>query len=318
MAVDDISGDPEFSGSSQDTPLEDLFSQNPEPEDRKSSSADEDDGRKEKKEEASQKVPESEASPSDKKAEAKPKDEKKAADKDLPEKEETKPAESDEQKAEREAKEKWEQEDNPYFKRYKDTASNWQKEHQEKLQLQTAVSQMQHEMTLMRKIADGTYDPEVDNPQQPQVTPEMIAQKALNVGKVLASRNAAVAQHGAEEVDSRLAQFSQLFDGNEMINQIVLESEAPVQQAFHILERYKFESTYGSTPAEWHKNIRAEAEKELRVKIKEEVTDELMGRADKKQNTPRGLSSSRGSNGLSFGQNSKGKGQRPLSDIFSR
>ena len=304
--------------TSSSTPLSDLFSHDSEPE-AKASSAEDGDEKEDEKEEASQKIPESESSPakddSKEKAEKKPVDQKPAAKQDSkPTDEEAKKA--SEQAAAEEAKKKWENEENPYFKRYKDTSTSWQKEHQEKLQLQSAVSQMQQEMVMLRKIADGTYDPEVDAPKP--VPHEVVAEKALNVGKVLASRNAAIAQYGPEDVESRLGEFSQLFEGNEMINNLVLNSDAPVYEAFRILDRYKFEAKYGSDPVSWHKNIRAEAEKELREKLKAEITEELMGRADKKNNTPRGLSSSRGSNGLKSGQNSKGNGPTPLTDLFSR
>lgn len=212
-------------------------------------------------------------------------------------------------------KKKWESEENPYFKRFRDTSANWNKEHQEKIALQNQYSQMQQEIVRLRKIADGTYDPEKDDPAK-QVTHEDVAAKALNVGKVLASRNAAVSQFGAEDVNTRLTEFNSIFEGNEMINNLVLNAEAPVYEAFRILDRYKFETKYGSTPAEWHKSIRAEAEKELSEKLRKEITDEVMGRIDKSKTTPRGLSSSRGSNGLGSGQNSKGKGPTPLGEVI--
>ena len=318
--LDNAEGSDE-SASPSATPLSDLFSHDSEPE-AKASSAEDSKDKEPEKEEASQDFREVESSPE--KDDAKAEKEKKPADQKPVAKPESKPAdekaEADKataaQAAEAEAKKKWESEENPYFKRFKDTANNWQKEHQEKLQLQSAVSQMQQEMVTLRKIADGTYDPEVDAPKP--VSHETVAEKALNVGKVLASRNAAISQYGAEDVNVRLGEFSQLFDGNELINNLVLNSEAPVYEAFRILDSYKFESKYGSDPVSWHKNIRAEAETELREKLKAEITEELMGRADKKNNTPRGLSSSRGSNGLKSGQNSKGKGPAPLSDIFSR
>lgn len=320
MSLDTSAGESE--DSSQGTPLESLFGSDSESSAERASSADENDSKQVDKDEPSQKLPADNSSPDPKAKDEKAAAEKKAADEKPTAKPDGKSAEQEEdtpeQKAAREAEEakkKWENDENPYFKRYRDTSTNWQREHQENLQLKSAVTQMQQEMVTLRKIADGTYDPEVDAPKP--VSHETVAEKALNVGKVLASRNAAVAQYGAEDVAQRLTEFTSLFDGNELINKLVVDSEAPVYEAFRILDRYKFESKYGSSPADWHKNIRAEAEKELREKIKAEVTEELMGRADKKNNTPRGLSSSRGSNGLKSGQNSKGSGPKPLSDLFS-
>ena len=318
--------DAEGTSESSATPLSDIFSHNSEPEGDKPSSAAEKETKDEGKEEASQKLPEDNSSPDPKGKDEKPKAEKQAADKDLTAKSESKPAAvkegepTPEEKAAKEAadaKAKWENEENPYFKRYKDTSSNWQKEHQEKLQLQGAVTQMQQEMATLRKIADGTYDPEVDDPAR-RVTPEQVATHALGVGKALASKTAAIEQHGKDVVEERLAQFHEHFGTNPMVQSLVLNSESPVHEAFRILDRFNFETKYGSSPADWHKSIRAEAEKELREKIKAEVTEELMGRADKKNSTPRGLSSSRGSNGLKAGQNSSGKGPKSLEEVFSR
>ena len=227
---------------------------------------------------------------------------------------EDKPSKEDTEKVE---KDKWEAEDNPYLKRFRDTSANWNKEHQEKLAVQNQVAQMQREMATLRKIADGTYDPEKDDPAR-QVSPEDVATRALNVGKVLASKNAAISQFGSEKVNTDLAEFNSVFEGHEMINNLVLSAESPVHEAFRILDRFRFEKKYGSTPVEWHKSIRAEAEKELRASLTKEITEKLLGRAEKKDNTPHGLSSSRGSNGLSSGQNSKGKGHSALEDIFTR
>lgn len=318
MSVENSADEGAESTSSDATPLEDLFSSEPVEKSTSAKAKDSDE------EEASQKLPVSESSPDEKQddkakaAEKQASDAKKDAKKQPDAKtDEKKGAEmSPEEKAAQEAKAKWDNEENPYVKRYKDTAANWQKEHQEKLQYQSAISQLQQEVQTLRKIADGTYDPEVDAPKA--VPHEVVAERALSVGKALASRNAAIEQYGSEEVASRLAEFNQVFESNEMINQLVINSDSPVHEAFRILNRYKFETKYGSTPDDWHKNIRAEAETELREKIKAEVTEELMGRADKKHGTPRGLSSSRGSNGVGNSQNSKGKGATPLNEIFSR
>jgi hypothetical protein len=305
--------------SSSVTPLSDVFSSSSEPAE-KSASAEEKPAATEGEGEGDQKFPVGDSSPEkqDEKQEksekpsqdAKDKSEKTADVKPGDEKKEEKPSQD-----EKALKEKWETDENPFKKRFQDTAANWNKEHQENLQLRGAVQQMQQEMTVLRKMADGTYDPEKDDPSK-QITHEDVATKALHVGKVLASKNAAISQFGADEVNSRLGEFTQVFGQHELVNNLVLNAESPVHEAFRILDRYKFETKYGSTPADWHKSIRAEAEKELSDKLRKEITDELMGRVDKKNKTPRGLSSSRGSNGLGSGQNSQGSGHTPLKDLF--
>lgn len=304
--------------SSSQTSLSDLFSSNSEP--ATSASAEEKQTSKEGEGEGDQKFPTGDSSSDENQSEKQEKSEKPSSDV-KKESEKTADAKSDDEKEEKPSqdekaqKDKWETDENPFKKRFQDTAANWNKEHQENLQLRSAVQQMQQEMTVLRKMADGTYDPEKDDPSK-QVTHEDVATKALHVGKVLASKNAAISQFGADEVNARLGEFNQVFQGHELVNNLVLNAESPVHEAFRILDRYKFETKYGSSPADWHKNIRAEAEKELSEKLRKEITDEILGRVDKKKNTPRGLSSSRGSNGLGSGQNSQGKGPTPLKDLF--
>lgn len=291
------------------------------PEAEKTSSASDTPPKTESKDEGDQKFPVSESSPPDKtddkqaKSDDEPDDKSKEVVDDASKLDASKSKEEKPPKDDKEAKDKWENDENPYFKRFRDTSANWQKEHQEKLAYQNQLAQMQREMVTLRKIADGTYDPEKDDPAR-QVSPEDVATRALNVGKVLASKNAAISQYGAEKVHADLAEFNSVFEGHEMINNLVLQAESPVHEAFRILNRYRFETKYGSAPEEWHKNIRAEAEKELSAKLRKEITDELMGKVDKKNNTPRGLSSSRGSSSSDSSQNSRGKGPTPLKDLF--
>ena len=315
MAELEESGESESSSAA--TPLTDLFSQAPVEHESKDSSADEDEANE--KEKASQKFPEGESSSEDeKKSDKSDKPEEKPdkpADKkaDKPESKQDKKEEkpSDEKKAD-----KWDAEDNPYKKRFQDTSANWNKEHQEKLQLQTAVAQLQQETTILRKIADGTYDPEKDDPRT-QITPEVIASKALQAGKALASHNAAVQQFGKEVVEADLSEFHNLFGSNQVIQNLVLNHESPVYEARRIMDRFRFEKKYGSTPVEWTKNIRAEVEKELRDTMRKELTDEIMGRVDKKKAHP-SFSSSRGSNGLGDKANSKSQGPTSLKSLFGK
>jgi hypothetical protein len=315
MEVNTGSGD-EGSSSSEATPLSDIFNNRPETNADASSS----EGDHEEEDKGSQKFPESTSS-SEESDESKEKSEKESQDakKDSKEKPDVK---SDSEKKEdstsqdeKAQKDKWDVDDNPYKKRFQDTAANWNREHQENLQMRQAVSQMQQEMVTLRKMADGTYDPEKDAP--PEVTHEQVASKALNVGKVLASKNAAISQFGKERVDSTITQFNQLFEGNKAVNDLVVNAESPIHEVFRIMDRYGFEAKYGSSPSDIHKAIRAEYDKEMRETIRKEVTDEIMGRVDKKKQHP-SFSSSRGSNGLGKGANSKSGGATPLSKIFPK
>jgi hypothetical protein len=131
----------------------------------------------------------------------------------------------------------------------------------------------------------------------------------------MASHQAALDQFGAEKVNAVVGEFNQLFGADQMINKIVLQSKSPIHEAMRIMDRYHFEQKYGSTPAEWHKSIRVEADKELRESIRKELTEEIMGKMDKKKAHP-SFSSSRGSNGLGKGTKPNSSGRTPLKDVF--
>jgi len=308
------------SSSFERTPLSEVFSNKSESHAEQSASEHEEETDKEEK--GDQKFPVGESSPDEKddKKASDQKDDKpddKSSEKPSPDakKDDAKPGDKKEVKPSDDKAKEWEVDDNPYKKRFQDTAANWNKEHQENLQLRQTVAHMQQDVVRLQKMADGTYDPEKDGPKE--VTHEEVASRALAVGKVLASKNAAVSQFGLEKVNATIGEFNQAFEHNADINALVTKAESPVHEVFRIMDRYKFEQKYGDTPSEIHKNIRAEAEKELRETIRKEVTDEIMGRVDKKKAHPT-FSSSRGSNGSEKGAKPKGTGPTPLKEVFGR
>lgn len=305
------------SSSSEPTPLSEVLN----PSESHAQASEDTDEEESTEEKGDQKFPAGEASSDEKSAKSEETDEKESPEPKSDSKEKV-PAKSDSKEKEEKPsddkapKDKWDVEDNPFKKRFQDTASNWNKEHQEKLQLQQQMQQMQQDMVVLRKIADGTYDPEKDNPTA-HITPEFVASKALEVGKAISSKHAAVAQYGQEKVDADLAEFHSLFGSNQQIQNLVLNHEAPVYEAFRILERYRFEKQYGDSPQKIRESIRAEYEKEMRETLKKEITDEIMGRVDKKKSHP-SFSSSRGSNGLGKGAKPNRSGPTPLKDVFGR
>lgn len=301
------------------SPLDSLFSHES-PKDDPESSPDEDEGEKtdtkdSKPEGALTKgFPEGdpEASP-EKDAKDKPKaDQKKKPEKTPDEKQETDKEDAQDEKASDQKEPDDEQK--VLHKRLRDTQADWQAEHREKLQLQQQLHQAIERINVLTKIADGTYDPEKDDPQK-QITPEFVASKSLQVGKALTSRNLANEQFGTEVVESKLAEFHQLFNSNRMVQDLVLNSDSPVHEAFRILDRYHFEKTYGSKPEDWKKSIRAEVEKELRDTLKKEITEQLTEQLSKKKTTSRAFTSSRGSSGVK-GQGTVTPKRTPLEKIF--
>lgn len=319
MAEQEGSG--EATSSSEHTPLSEVFGGTSETHVEYQRSASEDEATDENEEKGDQKFPISESSPDDdeKGDEKKEAAEKQSSESKKDSKKEPESKSDTEQKEEKSSDDKqpdkWDVDDNPFKKRWQDTHAAQNREHQENLQLRQAVAQMQRAQEILQKKVDGTYDPEVDEPKQPSY--EDVATRAIDVGKTMASQQAAIEQHGEEKVNTVIGEFNQIFGQDKMVNQIVLQAKSPVHEAMRIMERYHFEQKYGSSPADWHKNIRAEVEKELRDSLRKELTEEIMGKIDKKRSHP-SFSSSRGSNGLGKGAKPKGSGPTPLKQVFGR
>lgn len=301
-------------GESLATPLGDIFSQK-EPAEKSASEPTEKEEKKESEAKPKDKLGDGSSSEEEKpEKEQKPKESKEPKSEKQPaEKKEAKDEGEKKEEPSQEEKDKWESQDNPYQKRFKDTQANWNREHQEKIQLQQKLGQMERETAALKKMVDGTYDPEKDDPNR-QAAPEDLATQGMHVGKVLASKHAAVAQYGEDNVNAILGEFHQVFGQNQVVQSLVLNSDSPIAEAFAIMNRFKFEKKYGNSPETMYKSIREEYKKELESELRKEITEELMGRVDKKKSNPKSLSSSRGSSSADTGE--KAPKVTPLSDIF--
>ena len=233
------------------------------------------------------------SSPDEKKEEEKPAGEKEASPKEDKAGEEK---QGEEDKATKKEEVDWESEANPLHKRLKDTQTWANRSHQEKLQLQDQMSSLTNEVAILRKKADGTWTEEDE--QKNAVTPEDVATSALNVGKALASKNAAYREYGQDKVDANLTEFTELFGNDPIIQADVMAHESPVVRALDVMDRYRFEKQYGSTPKAIKENIEKEVKEKLEKDIRKQVTQEILEGKKKKDKTPDGLSSTRGSSGI--------------------
>jgi hypothetical protein len=208
---------------------------------------------------------------------------------------------------------KWETEDNPFVKRFKDTHAWGNQEHQKSLQLASQNQQLARENEILKKKAEGKWTEEDEKANE--VTPEQIAQASLNAGKALASRNAAYQIVGKEKTDAVLTEFYQIFGEDSTIQDVVMRSESPVLEAFNIMNRYHFEQKYGDNPKAIFDAIEKEVKEKYRKELRDEITQELMSAADKKKKNPEGLSSGKGDNGVDAGKSVE-KSHTPLKQIF--
>lgn len=188
-------------------------------------------------------------------------------------------------KADETLKVDYESEDNVYKKRFRDT-SNWA------TNLNKQVVDQNHEIDILKKKADGTYDEALDNPPP---DPTVIQAEAESHGRALASRTAAVAQFGEEQVVKDLDKFKEVFGGDIHMQGSVMASEQPVLEVMRALRRFEFFEEYGHDPVaiiekikvkaieEHTEKIRGEEQKKLaeRVRVKEEEVTGLAGLAGK-------------------------------------
>ena len=203
-----------------------------------------------------------------------------------------------------------------FEKRWKDTVSWANQLKQENGQLSAAHRELQKQVEILKKqIADPEYDPAAD-PANQGPTSEQIAVQALTVGKTVASRNAAYQTYGKESVDNALTHFHALFGENAIVQQVVQQSEAPVQEAIGMVERYYFEQKYGNTPRAIFAAIEKEVTEKQRATLRKEILDEIQTGKKKKDGVVEGLSTSRGNSGIDRSENAKSS-DTPLSSIFS-
>lgn len=201
----------------------------------------------------------------------------------------------------------WDGDENPYKKRYYDTAKWANTINQE-------LAGIRKDITVANKKLDGTYDPEAE--KSATTDPAVIAKESEVRGKVAASHAMAEEKYGKEYVHKTIfaddAPFRQ-FDNDAYVQGRVLSSNAPVMEAIRILKEREFFSKYGHEPEKITANIRSEVETELRDKITKEVTDQIMKRLNEKEKMITGVGGARDSETKT---DVKQTGFKKLSELF--
>lgn len=172
----------------------------------------------------------------------------------------------------------WETDDNPYKKRYQNTQSWGTTLNQQNLELKKNFE-------MLNKKLDGTWNPE-EEAKASQPDPRQLFSQAETLGKVKASARVAVERYGADKVQAMIfadnAPFRK-FDNDSAIQARVLSADAPVLEAFRILEENDFRAKWGNDPKAIEENIRKKTEEELTKTITENVTKQIMERLNLKE-----------------------------------
>lgn len=172
----------------------------------------------------------------------------------------------------------WDGDENPYKKRYLDTQQWANGLNQQYLELKKNTE-------MINKKLDGTWNPE-EEAKLSQPDPKQIFTQAEILGKVKSSSKIAAQKYGADKVQAMIfaegAPFRK-FDNDPYIQARVLSSDAPVLEAFAILEENEFRSKWGNDPKTIEENIKKSHEEELTKTITENVTKQLMERLSLKE-----------------------------------
>jgi len=182
-------------------------------------------------------------------------------------------------KLEEKPKTDWENDDNPYKKRYRDT-SNWATDLNKKQQAQD------REILILQKKADGSYDEERDNPKR---TEEQIETEAESKGRAVASHEAAITRWGAEVVERDLAKFNDVFKGDVYMLGSVASADQPVVEAIRALRRYEFHKEFGDNPDEIMEKIGKQAVEKAGQTIQSDEAKKLAERVKVADGEAKGL-----------------------------
>lgn len=202
----------------------------------------------------------------------------------------------------------WDTDDNPYKKRYQDTQQWGNNLNQQYLELKKNTE-------MINKKLDGTWNPE-EEAKANQPDPKQLMTHAEILGKVKASSKIAAEKYGMDKVQSMIfsdtAPFRK-FDNDPHIQARVLSSDAPVLEAFAILEEMEFRSKWGNDAKTIEENIRHKHEEEMTKTITENVTKQIMERLSLKEKQVTTVGDARSSES---GQKTGETGHPSLRSIF--
>jgi hypothetical protein len=85
------------------------------------------------------------------------------------------------------------------------------------------------------------------------------------------------------------------FDNNPIVQNMVLNSDAPVMAAMKIIEEQEFRTKWGDNPTKIEAAIRKKAEEELTEKLTKDIEAKIMERLNLKDRQVQGLGNARSS-----------------------
>jgi len=184
----------------------------------------------------------------------------------------------------------------------KDTVDKSEKRRQDTTQWAQKLSQevatlKRDNIILQKKADDPDYDPEKDTSLDSGPTDEERETVAAQRGRADASLVAAYGKNdeNKEAVDRDLKEYRDTFAQDAVVQQQVIRSAMPVQEALSIVRLSKFFGEYGRDPEAILATMTERLTKELTPKIREEETKSILAGLKKTNVIPKGLSGIKGS-----------------------
>jgi len=198
-------------------------------------------------------------------------------------------------------------------KRRADTERWAQGLNQEQLELKREI------LILQRKAADPDYDPATDESlKEVGPTEEQKAAYSEQKGRAGASLKAAYGKYGKEVTDQGLKEYKELFSEDTAVQQQVMSSDMPVEEALGLVKLSKFFGRWGQDPDAIESKMREEMTKELTPKIRETESKRIMADLKKTSVLPKGLSGVKGTTSRVKETVTEGDSKgRPIEDDFN-
>ncbi len=157
------------------------------------------------------------------------------------------------------------------------------------------VADLKRENLILKKQAkDPEYDPAKDTTLDTGPSEEEKAEVAAQSGRADASLTAAYDKFGKEAVDRDLQEYRDVFAQDDAVQQQVIRSLMPVQEAISIVRLSKFFKEYGNDPEAILATVNERLTKELTPKIREEESKRIMAGLKKTSALPKGLAGVKG------------------------
>lgn len=189
------------------------------------------------------------------------------------------------------------------------TETDWQREIEGLKNATIAERRKRQEMEAqLQRFQQPEPQSYLDSPEQ--YVDKQVGSVKKEVQDHITSMSEIMARQAHPDFEEKYRAFQDAALQNPALMDMVLGDRFPGEAAYQMGKQVMFNQKYGASVDDMYKNIRAEAEAELRPKIREELEVAYLGKVHQRANNPTNISSARVANGdaqsdwqpTSFGQ----------------